>query len=166
MSCKEKERQEKEQQKLNKRNNRKKNKIEGIQKAEKKRPKAKIQASESERSEEERFSIQDSDETCMSEEQQDNVDDIQQQDKLDSTPINTDINCEEYKTGDFVIFEYEHEYFVGKESLNEEAMYINAMQKSLKNWKWPNKPDVSLYCMTDIKEKIKTPKKINSKREF
>lgn len=167
MSYKEKERQEKEQQKLNKRNNRKKNKIEGIEKAEKKKPKAKIQASESETSEEERFSIQDSDETCMSEEQQDNVDDIQQQDKLDSTPINTDINCEEYKTGDFVIFEYEREYFVGKiESLNEEAMYINAMQKSLKNWKWPNKPDVSLYCMTDIKEKIKTPKKINSKREF
>lgn len=103
----------------------------------------------------------------MSEEQQDNVDDIQQQDKLDSTPINTDINCEEYKTGDFVIFEYEREYFVGKiEYLNEEAMYINAMQKLQKNWKWPNKPDVSLYCMTDIKEKIKTPKKINSKREF
>lgn len=163
MTCKEKEKQEKEQHKLDKNNKRKEKKMESIKKAEKKKPKVKRQASESETSEEERFSIQDSDETCMSEEQEDNVDDIQQH----NTPLNTDINYQNFKTGDFVIFVYEREYFVGRiESINEEAMYINAMQKSQKNWKWPDKPDVNLYPVTDIKEKIKTPKKVNSKRPF
>lgn len=72
-----------------------------------------------------------------------------------------------YKAGDYVIFVYEGEYFVGKiESVNAEGALIKSMQKSLKNWKWPEKQDLNIYLWSDIKEKINIPQKTNSKREF
>lgn len=69
---------------------------------------------------------------------------------------------ENYNIGDYVIFEYEDSYFVGKvESITEDSLLLKSMQKSLKNWKWPEREDLNFYPMCDIKEKIKTPRKIN-----
>lgn len=71
-----------------------------------------------------------------------------------------------FEDGDYVIFIYEGEYFVGQiVSVSEEGALIKSMKKSLKNWKWPEK-DLNLYQWLDIKEKIKSQKKINSKREY
>lgn len=68
---------------------------------------------------------------------------------------------------DYVIFVYEGSYFVGKvESISEEGVLLKSMQKSLKNWKWPEKEDLNLYPMSDIIEKIKTPQKVNKNREI
>lgn len=71
------------------------------------------------------------------------------------------VNKENYNIGDYVIFVYEGSYFVGKvESISE------SMQKSLKNWKWPEKEDLNLYPISDITEKIKTPQRVNKSRDI
>lgn len=77
------------------------------------------------------------------------------------------VNKENYNIEDYVIFVYEGSYFVGKvESISEEGVLLKSMQKSLKNWKWPEKEDLNLYPMSDIVEKIKTPQKVNKNREI
>lgn len=83
------------------------------------------------------------------------------------SPIEEDSVSYDYEIGDFVIFIYEEEHFVGKiKSLNEEGVLINSMQKSLKNWKWPEKEDLNLYPYQDIKKKINPPKSQLKKRSL
>lgn len=159
MMVKEKEKQDKEEHKQNKINMKKKNKLEINLNAKKKivtkRQNIKEIESETSEDEEELFSLRDSDDSDASE-------GVFSKEQFDDKN-----NMDNYEIGDFVIFSYEKEYFVGKiESVNAEATLIRAMQKSLKNWKWPEKEDINLYATCDIKEKIKTPRKINSKREF
>ncbi|XP_047134205.1 uncharacterized protein LOC105850413 isoform X1 [Hydra vulgaris] len=77
------------------------------------------------------------------------------------------INRENYNIGDYVIFLYEGSYFVGKvESISKEGILLKSMQKSLKNWKWPEKDDLNLCPISDIIEKIQTPQKVNKNREI
>lgn len=105
-------------------------------------------------SEDSNYSLHDTDDSCGAFGEDENSDCEIQEDNVN------------YETGDYVIFIYEQEYFVGKiESLNDEGALIKSMQKSLKNWKWPEKEDLNLYPYQDIKEKIKQPKNNNSKRE-
>nr|CAI5827726.1 unnamed protein product [Callosobruchus analis] len=99
-------------------------------------------------SEDSNYSVHDTDDTC---------------DENESSDSPIEENNDSYEIGDFVIFVYEDEYFVGKiESLSEEGVLIKSMQKSLKNWKWPDKDDLNLYPYQDIKRKINPPKRINS----
>lgn len=105
-------------------------------------------------SEDSNYSLHDTDDSCGAFGEDENSDCEIQKDN------------DNYETGDYVIFMYEQEYFVGKiESLNAEGALIKSMQKSLNNWKWPQKEDLNLYPYQDIKEKIKQPKNNNSKRE-
>lgn len=77
------------------------------------------------------------------------------------------VNKENYNIEDYVIFVYEGSYFVRKvESISEEGVLLKSMQKSLKNWKQPEKEDLNLYPMSDIIEKNKTPQKVNKNREI
>lgn len=77
------------------------------------------------------------------------------------------VHEENYNIGDYVIFLYEGSYFVGKvESICEEGVLLKSMQKSLKNWKWPEKEDLNLYPISDIIQKIKTPQKVNKNRDI
>ncbi|CAF4830706.1 unnamed protein product [Pieris macdunnoughi] len=63
-----------------------------------------------------------------------------------------------FEVGNFVIFVYEGAFFVGRiDSICQEGALINSMHQSLKNWKWPEKEDLILYQIDDIKEKIKNP---------
>lgn len=68
--------------------------------------------------------------------------------------------------GEYVIFTYEGEYFPGKIiSLYEDGAEISAMQRSLKSWKWPDKPDIHKYDWEDVIGHCKEPKLV-SKRGF
>nr|CAI5825039.1 unnamed protein product [Callosobruchus analis] len=101
-------------------------------------------------SEDSNYSVHDTDDTC---------------DENESSDSPIEENNDSYEIADFVIFVYEDEYFVGKiESLSEEGVLIKSMQKSLKNWKWPDKDDLNLYPYQDIKRKINPPKRVNSNR--
>ncbi|GBL70124.1 hypothetical protein AVEN_153799-1 [Araneus ventricosus] len=58
-----------------------------------------------------------------------------------------------------VVFHYEGEFFPGKiVSITESGMKISSMQRSLKSWKWPNKPEVMEYLWEDVVGHIGTPK--------
>lgn len=72
---------------------------------------------------------------------------------------------EGFNKGDYVIFVYEGTHFVGQIiSTSIEGVLIKSMQKSLNNWRWPDKDDLILYRIEDIIEKIQEPQKINPKR--
>ncbi|GBN89389.1 hypothetical protein AVEN_139804-1 [Araneus ventricosus] len=48
-----------------------------------------------------------------------------------------------------VVFRYEGEFFDGKiVSITESWMKISSMQRTLKSWKWPNKPDAVGHIST------------------
>nr|CAI5856007.1 unnamed protein product [Callosobruchus analis] len=101
-------------------------------------------------SEDSNYFVHDTDDTC---------------DENESSDSPIEQNNDSYEIGDFVIFVYEDEYFVGKiESLSEGGVLIKSMQKSLKNWKWPDKDDLNLYPYQDINRKINPPKRVNSNR--
>lgn len=97
----------------------------------------------------------------------DTSEDASDNDSEDENPQAEHVNKENYNIGDYVIFVYEGSYFVGKvESISEEGVLLKSMQKSLKNWKWPEKEDLNLYPISDIIQKIKTPQKVNKNREI
>lgn len=74
------------------------------------------------------------------------------------------MDLKSFVMGHFVIFVYEGAYFVGKiESICEEGALINSMHQSLKSWKWPEKEDLILYKLDDIKEKIQPLQLIHQK---
>ncbi|XP_063622933.1 uncharacterized protein LOC134795010 [Cydia splendana] len=106
-----------------------------------------------------------------SEESSEKCDNFSVHDTDDSIGEDVSNDCDDqenkniYKIGDFVIFVYEGEYFVGQiQFLNEEEVQIKSMQKTAKNWKWPDRVDLNFYPYDDIKQKIATPKKV-SKRD-
>jgi hypothetical protein len=52
--------------------------------------------------------------------------------------------------GQFVVFLYEGNIYPGKIiSFNEKNVYMFAMVKRLKPWKWPEKPDALEYEWSD-----------------
>lgn len=70
------------------------------------------------------------------------------------------------QVGQYVVFVYDNEIFPGQiTSYSESEVTINAMQKSLKSWKWPEHRDEMTYLWADVLGSIKTPIKI-SKRNF
>lgn len=70
------------------------------------------------------------------------------------------------EVGEYVIFVYEGEYFPGKIiNFDNQTVEISAMQRSLKSWKWPEKPDLHRYDWDDVIGHCKEPKLI-SKRGF
>ncbi|RZF41703.1 hypothetical protein LSTR_LSTR011638 [Laodelphax striatellus] len=78
------------------------------------------------------------------------------------------LNLEEVKKeeGEFVVFEYEGEYFPGKIlKFTDKTVEISALQKSLKSWKWPEKQDIHSYDWQDVVGHINEPKLI-SKQGF
>ncbi|KAK4883938.1 hypothetical protein RN001_000209 [Aquatica leii] len=53
--------------------------------------------------------------------------------------------------GRFVVFSYEGKFYPGEiVAFDEETVTINAMQKSLKMWKWPSKRDELTYQWSDV----------------
>lgn len=70
------------------------------------------------------------------------------------------------KIGEYVAFVYEGEIFPGEiVAFNEEQVIINAMKRSLKAWKWPQKHDEMTYRWEGVLGSIKPPIQI-SKRGF
>jgi hypothetical protein len=68
--------------------------------------------------------------------------------------------------GEFVVFLYEGNVCPGKIiSFNEKNIYIFSMVKSLKSWKWPQKPDILEYEWNEVLGGIDPPKLV-SKRGF
>lgn len=68
--------------------------------------------------------------------------------------------------GSFVVFLYEGKLYPGEiVSFDNNEVTINAMEKSIKMWKWPAKRDVLSYPRSDVLGGIKPPKQI-SKRGF
>lgn len=69
--------------------------------------------------------------------------------------------------GSYVIFTYEEEYFVGLvKSTREDKVLISSMTMSGRGWKWPEKEDKLWYDVSEIKEVIPLPKKINNRGVF
>lgn len=65
-----------------------------------------------------------------------------------------------------VAFIYQGGVFPGKIlDFNNESVTITSMQKSLKSWKWPEKPDVLSYPWEDVLGSLKPPMQV-SKRGF
>jgi hypothetical protein len=61
--------------------------------------------------------------------------------------------------GQFLVFLYEGNVYPRKIiSFNEEIVYISAMVKSLKSWKWPEKPNILEYEWSDVLGGINPPK--------
>jgi hypothetical protein len=66
----------------------------------------------------------------------------------------------------FVVFLYEGNVSPGKViSFNEENVYISAIVKSLKSWKWPEKSDILGYEWSDVLGDMNPPKLV-PKRGF
>jgi hypothetical protein len=64
--------------------------------------------------------------------------------------------------GDFVIVNYEEEYFPGTViQIRDGEAYIKTMQMSGQNWKWPEKEDVIWYKDEEICTFINPPSLLN-----
>lgn len=71
------------------------------------------------------------------------------------------------KVGDFVIVNYENNYYPGSvTAIGEEKILINSMTRSGINWKWPDEKDEIWYDSIEIMEVIQPPKKINKRGCF
>lgn len=71
------------------------------------------------------------------------------------------------EVGRFVAFYYEKQLYPGEiVSFDDETVTINAMQKSLKMWKWPSKKDELIYPWTDVVGSIKHPKQVSNRGTF
>lgn len=69
--------------------------------------------------------------------------------------------------GEHVLFQYEGEIFPGKIiTFDDNGATLSAMVKSLKNWKWPDKPDTLYYQWDDIIGRIRQPKKVCNRGHF
>lgn len=70
------------------------------------------------------------------------------------------------EVGTFIVFEYDNKQFPGQIiAFDDKEVIINAMEKSLKAWKWPQKKDQMSYSWDDVLGSINPPKQI-SKRGF
>ena len=70
-------------------------------------------------------------------------------------------------TDDFVIVRYSSDYFpVQILSVAPDGVRVSTMEKSLKNWKWPEKADIICYEWKNIVRKIKPPVKLNSRGAY
>ena len=47
-----------------------------------------------------------------------------------------------------------------------DGVRVSTMEKSLKNWKWPEKADIICYEWKNIVRKIKPPVKLNSRGAY
>lgn len=71
------------------------------------------------------------------------------------------------ETNDFVILKYRDQYFPGQVTeIGTETLKVSAMERSLQNWKWPEKPDVIVYEKGDIVKKINPPRRINARGAY
>lgn len=71
------------------------------------------------------------------------------------------------EVGQFVAFTYEGEIFPGEiVSFTDEQVTINAMQKSLKAWKWPQKLYQIAYSWDDVLGSIKPPVQVSNRGFF
>ena len=67
----------------------------------------------------------------------------------------------------FVVFSYEGQLYPGQiVSFNNDEVQIKSMQKSLKMWKWPLKPDELTYSWSDVMGSIKPPKQVTKRGIF
>lgn len=83
----------------------------------------------------------------------------------ESSALNKNLLCDSYVLHDYVVVEYEGEIWPGKvTTLEEDGAYIKCMTRCGLAWKWPEKEDCIFYSKTDIKFKIKEPKKLSTKR--
>lgn len=71
------------------------------------------------------------------------------------------------EVGCFVAFYYEKQLYPGEiVSFDDETVTINAMQKSLKMWKWPSRKDELIYTWTDVVGSIKPPKQVSKRGTY
>ncbi|XP_030748969.1 uncharacterized protein LOC115877041 [Sitophilus oryzae] len=69
--------------------------------------------------------------------------------------------------GSFVVFSYEGLLYPGKIlRFNEDEVVISSMEKSLKMWKWPSKPDEIPYSWDDVLGSINPPKQVSKRGIF
>ncbi|KAK9878374.1 hypothetical protein WA026_021682 [Henosepilachna vigintioctopunctata] len=73
----------------------------------------------------------------------------------------------DYPNGDFVVVEYEGEYFPGIviEKVDDN-LKVKTMTMSGNFWKWPDKDDILVYDMSEIKCKIESPALISSRGTY
>lgn len=85
--------------------------------------------------------------------------------ELKSNNIYDDYDLEElYKIGDFVIVQYEGEYFPGVvNDTNLTSALVSVMTMSGSGWKWPNEDDEIWYKFNDVMQLIKPPEVSNSR---
>lgn len=71
------------------------------------------------------------------------------------------------KLGEYVIFSYEKQLYPGQiTEVQDDGAVINAMEKSLKTWKWPQKKDELFYPWHDVVGGIDPPKQISKRGLF
>lgn len=71
------------------------------------------------------------------------------------------------KVVSFVVFSYEGQLFPGEiVAFDEKKVTINAMEKSLKMWKWPLKRDELTYSWSDVLGGIQPPKQVSKRGTF
>lgn len=69
--------------------------------------------------------------------------------------------------GSFVVFSYQGMLYPGKIlSFDESEVIISSMEKSLKMWKWPSKPDEMPYSWEDVLGSINPPKQVTKRGIF
>lgn len=85
--------------------------------------------------------------------------------ELNNDNIDDDYGMEElYKIGDFVIVQYEGEYFPGVvNDTNLTSALVSVMTMSGSGWKWPNEDDEIWYKFIDVMQLIKPPEVSNSR---
>jgi len=82
---------------------------------------------------------------------------------------NTNYILCDYKVGDYVIIEYEKEYFPGiiRKVKKKIQMYeISAMVMVEAEWKWPEIKDVLWYPTSSIIQKIEQPSLVNAEEKI
>lgn len=64
---------------------------------------------------------------------------------------------------DFVVIQYEEEYFPGTiKDIETDCCFVITMQMSgINKWKWPREVDAIWYSFDEINEKIKAPEEAN-----
>ncbi|KAK9874449.1 hypothetical protein WA026_002788, partial [Henosepilachna vigintioctopunctata] len=73
----------------------------------------------------------------------------------------------EYPNGDFVVVEYEGEYFPGIVIKKvDDNLKVKTMTMSGNFWKWPDKDDILVYDMNEIKCKFESPTLISSRGTY
>lgn len=82
-------------------------------------------------------------------------------------PNNSTMMSNKYAIGNYVIVNFEGEYFPGEIiDIKTKEMKVKTMTMAGQFWKWPAKDDVIWYSEHEVIQLIKNPKKMNNRGQF